>query len=75
MKLSVAIVVAIACMVGLVLADYGSYSYAPYYPTGQSAGGFGDNTFLMLIGFLFLIFVLFGFSGQDTITLVNVTTK
>lgn len=42
MKVSVAVIIALVCVMGLALADYGGYSYMPYYPAGQGSGAKGD---------------------------------
>jgi hypothetical protein len=45
MKTSVAAIIALMCVVGLALADYGSagYGYMPYYGSTQGAGGIGNG--------------------------------
>ena len=74
-------VLALVCVVGMVVADYGyggGVSYLPVYGGGYGGGkgGFGDGGFLMLIGFLFIILFLFGGFNQTTgssLTIVNAT--
>ena len=71
-------VLALVCVVGMVVADYGyGGSYLPIYGGGYGGGkgGFGDGGFLMLIGFLFIILFLFGGFNQtaSSVTIVNAT--
>ena len=73
-------VLALVCVVGMVVADYGyGASYMPVYGGGYGAGkgGFGDGGLLMLLGFLFLILFLFGGLNQTTqqpsVSFVNIT--
>ncbi|KAL4219330.1 hypothetical protein ACF0H5_021910 [Mactra antiquata] len=77
MKVATMSLLSIVCLIGVILgvqANYGGgYNYMPVpygYGGGYggNSGGFGNGGFLALIGFLFIILLLFGGGFNTTST-------